>query len=143
MKRVKTRDETHQRGRGWGMASILLIEDDEGLAYALSASLKRGGHQIVSALDGISALKALETDEPIDLLLTDLVMPPGQPNGLSLALMARQKRRDLAVIFMTGNPHLRQYVEGDKLLMKPVNGDLLIAEIAASLARTKVIKPTL
>jgi hypothetical protein len=48
----------------------------------------------------------------------------------------------LQEFFMTGYPDVRQCLHGDKLLLKPVNGDLLIAEIAASFARTKVIKPT-
>jgi DNA-binding NtrC family response regulator len=119
------------------MANILLIEDDEELACALSASLSWAGHQLTTALDGFAALKALDTDARIDLLVTDIVMPPGQPHGLALARLARQKRPDLAVILMTGYPDVRQYVDGYKLLLKPVEGDQLLSEITASLARAR------
>ena len=122
------------------MASILLIEDDEGLALALSASLRGAGHQVTTALDGFAALKALDSDTLIDLLLTDIVMPPGQPHGLALARLAQQKRRNLAVILMTGFPDLRQQVDGYKLLLKPLEGNQLLSEITASLARAQAAK---
>jgi DNA-binding response OmpR family regulator len=58
-------------------------------------------------------------------------MPAGQPHGLALARLARMKRPNLAVIFMTGHPELREHVEGEKLLMKPIDPDVVLKEIAA------------
>jgi hypothetical protein len=51
--------------------------------------------------------------------------------------MARLKRRDLAVIFMTRHRNLHRYVDGDKVLIKPVDADLVIDAIAASLGRQR------
>jgi DNA-binding NtrC family response regulator len=116
---------------GGAMAHILLIEDDEGLAYALAAALTRAGHHVVTELNGMSALKTLDTDVPFDLLLTDIRLPAGQPHGVALACMARWKRPNLAVIFMTGHPDLREHVEGEKLFMKPIDPDVVLKEIAA------------
>jgi len=115
------------------MAAILLIEDDEALAYALSSSLEEVGHHVTTALDGWSALRTLDTDVRIDLLLTDLLMPAGHPHGLALAQMARQKRLDLQIILMTGHPELRRQVDGFKILLKPVRAKFVIDEIAATL----------
>jgi DNA-binding NtrC family response regulator len=125
------------------MADILLIEDDEELAYALSASLRFAGHLVTVAGGGFSALQILDMSAPIDLLLTALVLPQGQPNGLALARMARLKRPRLAVIFMTGHPDLRKFVLSDKLLLKPIDIQQLLSEITASLARIKIITPPL
>lgn len=119
------------------MATILLIEDDEALACALSDSLRDAGHDVITALDGNSALETLDTDVRIDLLLTDIVMPPGHPHGLALARMARRKRSNLAVILMTGHPDLREEVDGERLLLKPLRVELVLAEIAAGLDRTR------
>ena len=121
------------------MVCILLIEDDAGLACALSASLTRAGHQLITALSGYSALKTLDTDLQIDLLLTNILMPAGEPHGLALARMARLKRRDLVVIFMTRHPDLREHVHGDTVLMKPVDAGLVIDAIAAGPRQAKRI----
>jgi CheY-like chemotaxis protein len=122
------------------LAHILLVEDDEGLAYALAASVRAGGHLVTAAPTAFSALPILDSDVPIDLLLTDLVMPPGQLSGLALARMARLKRPSIAVIFMTGHPELEQHIQGDKLLLKPVDGNQILTEITTSLTRSKVIR---
>jgi len=129
--------EAQRPPRGGSMASILLIEDDVSSACALSRALTGAGHQLVTALSGYSALITLDSDVRIDLLLTNIIMPAGEPHGLALARMARQKRRDLAVIFMTRHRDLREYVDGDKVLMKPVDTDLVIDAIAASLDRQR------
>jgi two-component system cell cycle sensor histidine kinase/response regulator CckA len=121
------------------MATILLIEDDEPLAYALSLSLERAGHRVITAVDANAALEKLATNEQIDLLLTDIIMPQGQPHGLSLARMARWKRRDLAVILMTGHPELVEHAFGERVLLKPVMADVILAEVAAALTPIRAI----
>ena len=119
------------------MASILLIEDDTALAYALSRSLVHAGHDVTTALDGMSALQTLETNKDIDLVLTDLIMPAGHPHGLALARMARQKRPQLPIIFMTGHVELLNVSDGDQILLKPVSLPLVLDEIAETLRRTR------
>jgi CheY-like chemotaxis protein len=121
------------------MATILLIEDDEPLAYALSLCLDSAGHRVITAVDANAALEKLATNEQIDLLLTDIIMPQGQPHGLSLARMARWKRRDLAVILMTGHPELVKHASGERVLLKPVMADVILAEVAAALTPIRAI----
>jgi CheY-like chemotaxis protein len=119
------------------MASIPLIEDDAALAYALAKSLVHAGHDEKTALDGMSALQMLEADDPIDLVLTDLIMPTGHPHGLALACMARQKHPHLPIIFMTGHVELLNVAEDDQILLKPVSISLVLDEIAAALGKTR------
>lgn len=118
------------------MANILLIENDRGLAYALSKLLRHAGHSVRIAFDGISALKMLDTDMPLDLILTDLVMPVGHPHGLALARMGRWRRRDLAVIFMSRDRDLGTEIDGDTILLKPIDGSSLLDAIAKRLGKT-------
>lgn len=119
------------------MSTILLVEDDAALAYALSKSLRGADHHVITALDGMTALKTLDTNVRIDVLLTDIVLPARQPHGLALARMARQKRPDLAVIFMTGYDEFGKDVDGDKILQKPIEIQTVLDEIAASLKLTR------
>jgi len=63
----------------------------------------------LTAADGVAARKLLESNEPIDLLLTDAVMPNGV-SGLDLAHEARRLRQDLKIVMMSGylrDPHSR------------------------------------
>jgi len=116
------------------MATILLIEDDGELHAMLSESLTLAGHRVIGSHDGLSACNVLETDEPIDLLLADLVMPAGHPHGLALARMARHRRPDVAVIFMTGYAEFLEEVAGEKILVKPVRATTVLEAIDASLS---------
>jgi CheY-like chemotaxis protein len=123
------------------MATILLIENDRGLAYALSKFLRHAGHNVRIAFDSMAALKMLDAAPEIDLLLTDLVMPVGHPHGLALARMGRWKRRDLAVIFMSRDADLGTEIDGDTILLKPIDASSLLDAIEHRLG--KVARPAI
>ena len=72
-------------------------------------------------------------DGVIDLLLTDLVMPKGQPSGLALGRMARMKRLGIKVAFISGYDIDGSSLPG-KLFRKPLDFDHLVAEVGALLA---------
>jgi CheY-like chemotaxis protein len=113
------------------LSTILLVEDDASLAYALSKSLRNAHYHVITALDGLAAIKALDRDVRIDVLLTDIVLPSQQPHGFALAKLARRKRPDLAVIFMTGYGELGENIDGDRILLKPIETQTVLNEIAA------------
>lgn len=81
------------------MAHILLAEDDEALASFLTKSLKRAGHRVTFARDGLEAYEKLIKDK-FDLLLTDLAMPG--MDGIDLVKKARENLSNLPVMFITG-----------------------------------------
>jgi two-component system cell cycle response regulator CpdR len=81
------------------MAHILLAEDDEALGSFLTKSLKRAGHRVTFARDGLEAYDKL-LREKFDLLLTDLAMPG--MDGIDLVKKAREHTTDLPVMFITG-----------------------------------------
>lgn len=79
---------------------IVLVDDEEALAWSLSSRLARAypTYRVVTANDGESAL-ALIGDEPIDLLIADIRMPG--MSGIDLVLAVRNKMPKVPVIVMT------------------------------------------
>jgi two-component system, cell cycle sensor histidine kinase and response regulator CckA len=82
-------------------ATILVVEDEEGLRVPLVRALRRHGHIVLEAEHGVDALeRAAAHDAPIDLLLTDVMMP--HLNGRELARQLRERQPGIKVLFMTG-----------------------------------------
>lgn len=130
-------DETRpQPGAASGKGHILFVEDDKGFAEALGKVLRNAGFEISVATDFRTALGVLEAERPVDLLLTDIVMP-GSVNGIALSRMARLRRRDLKVVYLTGYnvPGVEEEASGP-ILRKPIDDEFLVSEIERILATT-------
>ena len=84
------------------MPTILLVEDDEAVRKVVEEHLVDTGHQVLALPDTAAARGALGGPDAIDLLIVDLVMPAGQPNGLAFATEARERLPDAPIIFITG-----------------------------------------
>jgi CheY-like chemotaxis protein len=112
---------------------ILLVDDDEAYRETTAAMLRTTGYTVQAAPDYRLALEILESD-PIDLLVTDVVMPD-RVNGIALSRMARMRRPDIRVIYVSGYdiPGFEHEALG-ALLRKPVSDRLLLSEIALTLA---------
>jgi DNA-binding NtrC family response regulator len=119
------------------MARILYVEDDEAVRTVVVEHLTETGHEVATYADTMQALNEIDRrDARIDLLLLDVVMPPGQPNGITLAWMFRVKRPSIPVIFLTGHAHLHREIEHvGRIMTKPVDFDVLTAAIADELRR--------
>src|ERR1051325_11032020 len=92
--------------RRGAMARILLVEDDPAFAYTIARFLSADGHEVVTCNGPIEALEELESERRIDLLVTDVRLADGMPHGFSLGRMAKLRRADLPVIFITGFPEI-------------------------------------
>ena len=66
------------------------------------------GYDVTAFTDTISALAALEAAQWLELLITRVIFPPGQPNGVALAIMARVKKPGVKVLF-AALPETREY----------------------------------
>ena len=73
---------------------ILVVEDDSTWREALGQVLQREGYDVLLTGDFREALEILDSDERIDLMLADIVMPD-RVNGIALSRMAKLCRRDL------------------------------------------------
>jgi PAS domain S-box-containing protein len=89
--------DTRRRGEG----TILLAEDDEAVRAIARETLERAGYRVLAAADGSAALAlAASHDGPIDLLLTDVIMPG--MNGRELADTLTRRRPGLRVLYASG-----------------------------------------
>ena len=81
-------------------AKILIVDDDPLVANSTVDMLLDLGHSVTEANSGERAVTLLESDQPLDLLLTDQAMPG--MTGIELAEIARSKRPGLPILLVTG-----------------------------------------
>ncbi|MCC8628402.1 PAS domain-containing sensor histidine kinase [Xanthomonas vesicatoria] len=101
---------------------VLVVEDDEQVRLLVTELLGELGYQAEVVADADAALPILASQRRIDLLVTDVGLPG--LNGRQLAEIARQSRRDLPVIFMTGYAETARdrgefLAEGMSMIAKP------------------------
>lgn len=119
--------------------TVLVIDDEPTVRMLVTDALSDLGHACLEAGDGPTGLKFLQSDTPIDLLITDVGLPGGM-NGRQIAEAARQLRPDLQVLFITGyaeNAVLNHgHIErGMEVLTKPFAVDDLVRRVSRLLQR--------
>ncbi len=80
--------------------TVLLVEDEKTVRELTVKILVSGGYHVIDAANGEEALTRAGEHQPIDLVLTDVVMPG--VNGPELVRRLRARRPDIAVLFMSG-----------------------------------------
>lgn len=95
------------------MKTILLVEDEFGIAGVLTALLEEEGYRVLSAANGRQALSRLAEVTP-DLVITDVMMPLLDGAALGEALRASPAWKDIPIILMSGVPEasVRQQFDG-------------------------------
>jgi PAS domain S-box-containing protein len=86
--------------RGFG-ETVLVVDDEPTVRMLIAEVLSERFYHVLEAGDGPAALKILESDVRIDLLITDVGLPGGM-NGRQVADAARLRRKDLKILFITG-----------------------------------------
>ena len=117
------------------MASLLVVDDDADVLEATCAVLKAAGHSVSGVPDALAALEIIESKAPIDLLMTDVVMPG--LHGFGLARMALIRRPDLKILYVSGHSELKEADDAAQLgrmLCKPVKPDGLRREVDEALS---------
>jgi two-component system OmpR family response regulator len=128
-------------------ATVLIVEDEPGIADILRITLKYHGFTVHGASTGRQALAAVREHRP-DLVLLDVMLPDG--NGWEVCRALRAERAaesgpdgdDLAVIFVTARDAPRDVVAGlalggDDYITKPFGVDEVVARVHAVLRRTR------
>ncbi len=119
--------------RSVGGESILIVEDDDALRAYAREILEELGYLVAEANTGVRALEILTEARPVDLLLTDVVMPGGV-NGRQLADKAKVLRPKLRVLYMTGYTrnaiiHHGRLDAGVHMIGKPFSFEELAAKV--------------
>jgi CheY-like chemotaxis protein len=121
-----------------GGETILVVEDDEPIRQLILRQLGQLGFRVMAAANAGNALDIIDQDGPLDLLLTD-VMLPGEMTGKQLADEAIQRRPALKVIYMSGYTenaivHHGRLDPGVTLLAKPFRVSELVRTVSSVIA---------
>jgi two-component system cell cycle sensor histidine kinase/response regulator CckA len=84
-----------------GSETILVVEDEDMVRTFIKRALMAQGYRVLESRNGVEALKLLERNEqPLDLVVTDLIMP--DMGGRELAAQVRARRPTLPVLYTSG-----------------------------------------
>lgn len=116
--------------------SILVVDDDPEFRQVTRLNLENAGYKIATAANGLEAARVLAA-EPVDLVLTDILMPVR--DGLELIADLHKSHPKLPIIAMSGGGQLSadmllQMASGfrvDGLLRKPFSKEELVFAIRA------------
>ena len=116
--------------------TVLLVEDDAKVRRWIHGELEKLGYNLLEAGDGADALVIAELHRgPIDIVVTDVVMP--RVNGPELVKALLALRPDAKVLYISGYPEAFLRTRGlpndDNYLQKPFDMSTLVARIKEAL----------
>jgi PAS domain S-box-containing protein len=119
-----------------GSETILLVEDEDVVRDLTRRVLERQGYTVLACADGIEAVALAELDDrPIDLLLTDVVMPGMR--GYDVAKKVAGTRPEIKILYMSGYAEEalvgRPAFAGNALIEKPFAVDVLARRVRETL----------
>jgi CheY-like chemotaxis protein len=122
---------------------ILVVEDDQFVRQPTVKILTGLGYRTIEACDGPTACRILEQAGPVDLLLTDIMLPNGM-NGPELAQWVHSRWPGVKVLYMSGYPG--DAVAGDvgtntQFLSKPFSRENLARIVRTVLGETDATRP--
>jgi len=116
---------------------ILVVDDDPAMVGAITALVGTEGHQVVTAYDGLTAVRRWREELP-DLVLLDLAMPG--PDGFTVTQQLRAEGAEMPIIVVSGERAEAAKVRAldlgaDDYLVKPFGKQELLARIRAAMRR--------
>jgi len=121
---------------------LLLVDDEEEFLASAAPALEKRGLEVVTARDGVEALKMVE-EQPFDVIVLDVKMPG--IDGAEVSRRLRREHQDLPIIILTGHGSVPQAFEASKrgvydYLAKPCDMNVLAKKINEA-AKTHPIEP--
>ncbi|VAX26315.1 Response regulator of zinc sigma-54-dependent two-component system [hydrothermal vent metagenome] len=123
------------------METILIVEDQEGLAKMLSQALREAGYHTLWAKDGREGIATL-SENRIDLILTDLKLP--HKSGMDVLQAAKAHHAATPVIIMTAHGNFEIAVKAVKegafdFIPKPFEPDHLLLQIEKAMEKQRLL----
>lgn len=127
--------------RGRRAIRVLVVDDDPKTVLLIRAYLEREGYQVLSAGDGLSALRAIREETP-DLVVLDLMLP--ELDGMAVTRLARQES-SVPILMLTARGAVNDRVGGlaegaDDYMAKPFAPAELVARVDAILRRVRPVQ---
>jgi PAS domain S-box-containing protein len=113
---------------------VLVVDDDATVREVTAGFLSDLGHETVEAADGDAALRVLEDDPSVRLMVADFAMP--RMTGAELSERARAMRPDLPILLVTGYAELAKLAADIPVLHKPYRQADLAEQVAMLLGVT-------
>lgn len=122
---------------------ILLVEDEEHLLKTIQLNLELEGYEVITAMDGIGALKQFRSNS-VDLILLDVMLP--EIHGFDVCEEIRKEDGNVGILFLTAKDSSADRIRGLKLgaddyLTKPFNLEELLLRVQILLKRGKAVTP--
>jgi adenylate cyclase len=124
------------------MAEILVVDDDLGTRNMLAEALRADGHFVILASTAVRALKILEDNRTIELVLTDVIMPLLDGREFVATVRRDPSQSELPIIIMSATVGVAEISRAlgsgaSRFLAKPVRRAALYAEVDACLRQSK------
>ncbi|HEY6334483.1 MAG TPA: response regulator, partial [Alphaproteobacteria bacterium] len=124
-----------------GVGTVLLVEDEDAVRLFSARALRNKGYKVLEASSGESALDVLKKSTgPIDLLITDIVMP--RMDGPALIKVVRKERPSIKIICISGYAEdgFRKHLDASAdihFLPKPFSLQQLAGKVKEVMGRTE------
>ena len=119
------------------MATVLIVDDDVKLLKMLQRTLTYEGLLVITASNGVEALKQVDTYHP-EIIILDWMMP--KMDGMEVMRQLRSENNRVSILMLTARDAIENRVEGlesgaDDYLIKPFAPPELVARVHALLRR--------
>ena len=122
------------------VANILLVDDEAPFVETMTKRLTKRKLEVKTALNGPEALKALDKNPNVEVVILDVKMPG--MDGVETLKEIKKRHPLVEVIMLTGHATVETAIEGMKLgaldyLMKPCEMELLMAKVEEAAAKKR------
>lgn len=118
---------------------VLLVEDDEGLRYAMCVALTRAGFEVEEAIDGKEAVQALSAADTYCCIVLDMLLP--SVHGSAVLTHVARTAPDLPVVVVTGFPDRVLFADpSDRHVVKAIFTKPVQAADIAAYVRSLCVK---
>ena len=121
--------------------TILVIDDEEDIATAISRSLKREGYSVIITSDYKTSIKVIANSE-IDLIISDVMLPYTGGFDIVEYVKNNDALKNTPVILVTGMDKDILYsssIKADAVVSKPFDMDRLIALVKVNLKEKELV----